>query len=76
MHNEKQTPILVRDPESIRLAKARAQAENRSNANAAATTIIEALSNKPYANNKPGTRNWQGEIITKDSPGNNNGAGQ
>ena len=55
--------IFIRDPEAIRLVNGRARAERRSAANAAATTIIEALSN-----DKPKKQNWQGKIITKNSP--------
>jgi hypothetical protein len=39
-------PIFIRDPQAARLAKLRANKENRTAANAAATTIIEALSDK------------------------------
>lgn len=72
MVQENNRPILIRDPEAIRLARARAQVERRPYAHAAAVTIIEALGDKPNANNKPGTQNWQEEIITKNSPGNDN----
>lgn len=61
--------ILLRNTEAVRLANCRSDAEHRgSAANAAAATIIEALSGKPYANNKPGGGNWQEEIVTKNSP--------
>ena len=39
-------PILLRDPRACRLAKIRANAENRTAANSAATTIIESLSDE------------------------------
>lgn len=73
MVQENNRPILIRDPEAIRLARARAQVERRPYAHAAAVTIIEALGDKPNANDKPGGRNWQGEIIKKNSNPNENG---
>jgi len=51
-------PIFLRDPQAVRLAKIRANTENRSAANAAATTIVESLGGKygPQLrkNTKPG----------------------
>jgi len=50
--------ILLRDPQACRLAKIRANEENRTAANSAATTIIESLSDKygsePHENTKRG----------------------
>ncbi|MCK5612435.1 hypothetical protein KAR91_61755 [Candidatus Pacearchaeota archaeon] len=72
----KDKPILIRDPDAIRLAKERARVERRPYAHAAAVTIIEALGDKPESNDRPGGRNWQGEIIKKNSNPNDNGPGQ
>ena len=46
-------PFVLRDARAIRLVKLRANAENRTAANSAATTIIEALSDK-YKDTKCG----------------------
>ena len=39
-------PIFLRDPQAVRLAKIRANAEHRTAANAVAATVIESLSGK------------------------------
>jgi hypothetical protein len=61
-------PVRITDNKALSLIEARAKAESRSNANAAAVTIIEAL-----GNNKPGGGNRQGEIIGKNSTPDNKG---
>ena len=65
-------PILIRDRLAITLARKRATQERRSGANAAAITIIEALSehNQTDAQHTGRRRPWQEEIIEKSLPDN------
>lgn len=58
-------PVILREPRAIRLVRDRAIREDRSNSNALAKTVLEALENQ----DSPSGLTMQGKIKTKSVPG-------